>query len=315
MSRASILVIDRNQLFREGLKLLLQKARFTIGGDGKDLAEALEKAGPDIRIDLLILTVEAAGAMDASIAQIDLIRRSMPSIKLVGLAASLSTPEFMRATRSGVDAILPKDISGDVLHAALTLVLQSQRMVLTPMIHLHGETAEAESRPGPGDAAASPPKGGRRTEKQTADEVSNLVPFTLVRPVGSAASAPPGAGPPAVHPGATPGGSTPGGSSLGGRATTLTLSHREAQILLCLVKGFSNKLIARELEITEATVKVHLKGLMRKVGAANRTQAAIWAINNYFTTDEVATQKIDHGITRSIRAGITGGASNQSWSA
>jgi two-component system nitrate/nitrite response regulator NarL len=39
-------------------------------------------------------------------------------------------------------------------------------------------------------------------------------------------------------------------------------------------------MIARELAISEATVKVHLKGLLRKLKARNRTQAAIWAMEN-----------------------------------
>jgi two-component system, NarL family, nitrate/nitrite response regulator NarL len=53
------------------------------------------------------------------------------------------------------------------------------------------------------------------------------------------------------------------------------LSKREAQILHCLTQGASNKLIARELGVAEATVKVHLKRILRKLKAANRTQAAI----------------------------------------
>jgi two-component system nitrate/nitrite response regulator NarL len=57
------------------------------------------------------------------------------------------------------------------------------------------------------------------------------------------------------------------------------LSERELQILQCLAQGDSNKSIANRLEITEATVKVHVKSLLRKIQANNRTQAAIWAVN------------------------------------
>ena len=55
------------------------------------------------------------------------------------------------------------------------------------------------------------------------------------------------------------------------------LSAREAQILGCLREGAPNKVIARKLDVTEATIKVHVKAILRKVGAANRTQAAMWA--------------------------------------
>jgi two-component system nitrate/nitrite response regulator NarL len=60
-------------------------------------------------------------------------------------------------------------------------------------------------------------------------------------------------------------------------------SPREKEILRHLLSGHSNKMIARRLGITEATVKVHLKGLLRKIRAANRTQAAIWALNNGYS--------------------------------
>jgi len=55
------------------------------------------------------------------------------------------------------------------------------------------------------------------------------------------------------------------------------LSVREAEILGCLTKGEPNKVIARKLDITEATIKVHVKAILRKIGATNRTQAAMWA--------------------------------------
>ena len=59
----------------------------------------------------------------------------------------------------------------------------------------------------------------------------------------------------------------------------LGLSARGIQILTCLVNGYSNKAIAKRLELTEGTVKIHLKGLLRKLNVSNRTQAAIWALN------------------------------------
>jgi two-component system, NarL family, nitrate/nitrite response regulator NarL len=58
------------------------------------------------------------------------------------------------------------------------------------------------------------------------------------------------------------------------------LSSREISILECLMHGESNKLIARRFQIAEATVKVHIKAILRKIRAVNRTQAAIWAMNN-----------------------------------
>jgi two-component system nitrate/nitrite response regulator NarL len=53
-------------------------------------------------------------------------------------------------------------------------------------------------------------------------------------------------------------------------------------ILKGLVNGESNKTVARKLHIAEGTVKVHMKRLLRRIGVKNRTQAAIWALNNHF---------------------------------
>jgi len=60
------------------------------------------------------------------------------------------------------------------------------------------------------------------------------------------------------------------------------LSEREIDILHCLVTGYPNKTIAANLAIAESTVKVHLKRILRKTHASNRTQAAIWAVENGF---------------------------------
>jgi two-component system nitrate/nitrite response regulator NarL len=43
------------------------------------------------------------------------------------------------------------------------------------------------------------------------------------------------------------------------------------------MQGASNKMIARQLGLAEATDKVHIKSILRKVKAGNRTQAAMWA--------------------------------------
>ena len=64
------------------------------------------------------------------------------------------------------------------------------------------------------------------------------------------------------------------------RKLRVPLSSREAQILERLGVGSPNKVIARELGIAEATIKVHVKAVLRKINVSNRTQAAIWARDN-----------------------------------
>jgi two-component system nitrate/nitrite response regulator NarL len=58
------------------------------------------------------------------------------------------------------------------------------------------------------------------------------------------------------------------------------LSPRENDVLCGLMAGYPNKSIARQLNVCEATVKVHVKAILRKLKVRNRTQAAIWASHN-----------------------------------
>jgi DNA-binding NarL/FixJ family response regulator len=62
-----------------------------------------------------------------------------------------------------------------------------------------------------------------------------------------------------------------------GAQSRLGLTARERQVLRGVAEGKSNKEIARDLEIQEVTVKLHLKSVSRKLGAKNRTQAAMMA--------------------------------------
>ncbi len=58
------------------------------------------------------------------------------------------------------------------------------------------------------------------------------------------------------------------------------LTERESTILRCLAQGLSNKLIARELDIMESTVKVHIRNLLKKLRFHSRVEAAVWAVSN-----------------------------------
>jgi two-component system nitrate/nitrite response regulator NarL len=63
------------------------------------------------------------------------------------------------------------------------------------------------------------------------------------------------------------------------------LSQREEEILKSVVRGHSNKMIARTCGVADATIKVHMKSILRKIRVANRTQAAIWALEQGYGAD------------------------------
>lgn len=55
------------------------------------------------------------------------------------------------------------------------------------------------------------------------------------------------------------------------------LTDQECRILELIADGKSNKLIAKDLSITEGTVKVHVKHLLKKLNLRSRVEAAVWA--------------------------------------
>lgn len=58
------------------------------------------------------------------------------------------------------------------------------------------------------------------------------------------------------------------------------LTPREREILGCIADGSSNKMIARDLQITDGTVKLHVKAILRKLGLRSRVEAAVSAVEH-----------------------------------
>lgn len=58
---------------------------------------------------------------------------------------------------------------------------------------------------------------------------------------------------------------------------TVSLTDREEDVLSCIARGMTNKMIGRELKISDGTVKGHVKHLLKKLGFNSRVEAAVWA--------------------------------------
>jgi len=64
------------------------------------------------------------------------------------------------------------------------------------------------------------------------------------------------------------------------------LTDREREILGLIADGLATKVIARRLGITQPTVRKHLTSIYRQIGVADRTQAALWAVEHGMGTKE-----------------------------
>jgi two-component system, NarL family, nitrate/nitrite response regulator NarL len=58
------------------------------------------------------------------------------------------------------------------------------------------------------------------------------------------------------------------------------LTPREREILACLARGESNKVIARTLDVAESTVKIHVQNILKKLSLSSRVQAAVYAVEH-----------------------------------
>ncbi|HWS66863.1 MAG TPA: response regulator transcription factor [Steroidobacteraceae bacterium] len=72
-----------------------------------------------------------------------------------------------------------------------------------------------------------------------------------------------------------------------------TLTPQQLKVLVMLAEGQSNKYIAAHLAITEATVKAHITGILRKLGIERRTQAAVLAQRLMQTGDRPELRALD----------------------
>ena len=176
------------------------------------------------------------------------IRASNRAVKVVVLAASLTATDIFRALSVGVSGFLLQDISGDQLLKSLELIVLGETIVYPHFWKMAGSETSCQ------DEA----KGWMRV-----DEGASYLPARL-ESAGETFN-------------------RLGGEEFSGESSasceTRGLSSRELLILRTLMEGASNKVIARKLVITEATVKVHMKAILRKLRLQNRTQAAIWARN------------------------------------
>ena len=285
MNQIRTVIIDPRQLIREGLEKLLCRPLFDVVAAGRTLADALGDNSGMARADVVVLGHSKETEVEAQIATLHRLPTEPRRPRFV-LVTEVEEPDLLRrALGAGVDALLSNDISSKVLRRSLELVALGQRLFPVSLVQAAPAPLQpaASSPAAPGSAASDILVPGivvPETGKPQPRHASGLI--TVPAPLASAIpkfTAP--------QPFTRPAAASPG---LPERSA---LSMRENQVLGYLVRALSNKEIARELQITEGTVKVHIKALLRKVRASNRTEAAIWALSNCRTPHQAADEVAD----------------------
>ena len=222
-------ILQNDDLFREGLRLILSSTRFRAHGCAIGLDDLTE-----VPSDKPILFIVGIGADQAVI--FSKIRSRYPLAFIVAVADE-SNPRFLAgALDDGANAALFNSVSPNALVSTLQAVINGKLILIDSRLWSLGIQPRAEERLSPPLQNEIPQNEISQNEVhwEDADEPHA-----------------------AKH-----------------------LSAREIAILERIVRGDSNKHVARFFKIAEPTVKAHVKAIFRKIGASNRTQAAIWALSN-----------------------------------
>lgn len=244
-----ILVADDHALIREGLRMVLrdfdEPVECVDAFDGASVCETLV-AHPDVELVLLDRRLPDCDGMDL----LGRLIEDHPALPIVMLSGEFDADTVSQALGRGAAGFIPKTSVTTVLVSAL-------RLIMAGGVYVPPELLRLEPR-GAGHAPAGVHVG-------TA--------FTHGVAAGTAHAQGPGGGfgtPHDARPGADP-------ASQDATMTRLGFTDRQSDVLSLLMEGKSNKQISRELDLAEATVKVHVRSILRVLDASSRTEAVVAA--------------------------------------
>ena len=195
------------------------------------------------------LVILGAQSADNALSQAARARQLWPDSKIILLYEYLSPADFQKLLMSEINGCVPLFASPDTLVSTLDMIVTKDVRAM-----VMGDAKPPVIQPAPPEHYDQQESRSSKLRSDGAEHEDVSVSIGALLP-----PRPMNVPPPRNHPG---------------------LSERETQILDELVKGHANKVIARMCAVTEATVKVHMKSIMRKIRVDNRTQAAIWAMAN-----------------------------------
>ena len=305
-----ILLVDDHALFRHGLHLILAELGQAIEIIEVERLESALMAAP-AGIDMVLIEpcgseTEASGLR--GIDAVRAIRARFPKAQTV-VVSTAEEPAFVLAVfDEGASGFIPKSSTPGVLLSALRLIRVGGLYVPRIVLELRRPSAQVGATSSGLGATATPPlsaagvdphRTGRiagpdavsREASQSGDppaatggsseallsDAQRLPVLLTASPSDNRSAA--GHHPiPGIEPLAGLFGEAPSGppstiSPPGSAQAATELTARQRQVLTLLVQGLSNKAIARQLDVSESTVKQHLSSSFRLLGVSNRTQA------------------------------------------
>lgn len=215
MKPIRILIIDDHTLFRNGIKLVLQRHEgFEVVGEAGDGLEGVKRA-KQLKPDVVLLDLHMAGT--GGLEALRVLVEDVPEAQVIMLTVSEDADDLLETLRSGARGYLLKNIDTDFLLESIRRAAQGESVMSPQIAH---KLADSLRAPQQKDSVAMP----------------DISPDKL--------------------------------------------SPREREIIVMLARGASNKEIAKTLDLSESTIKIHVQGILRKLNIAKRVQAAVYAVEH-----------------------------------
>jgi len=244
--RPRTIIIEPRLLVREALKSLMGNHSYQVVCA---VGSIMDIASSSIIADGPKLVILGAQSTDNALSEAVSARKLWPDSKIILLCEHVSSAEFQKLLTSQIDGCVPLFASPDTLIGTLDMILIGGSRVMVV-----GDADHPMIQPAPPDKSH---RSEIKMEKLQSDDAKQEDVSVSIGTIQHTQ-------PPETlrnHPG---------------------LADREVQILDALVQGQSNRMIGRTCDLTEATVKAHMKSILRKIRVENRTQAALWAMQNRY---------------------------------
>jgi two-component system nitrate/nitrite response regulator NarL len=265
--RHATIVVEPRSLVREALKSLMANNSYRVVCD---IGSTAEFSGASTLSDEPKLVILGTQSAENALTEAANARKLWPDSKIILLYEYVSPADFQKLLMSQIDGCVPLFVSPDTLISTLDLIMARNVRVIVV-----GDAKCPVIQPAQPEDSNQPEIKIDKVRLDGAEHEDVSV------STGAQPQRPMNVPPPRNHPG---------------------MSEREAQMLNGLVKGHPNKVIARTCDITEATVKVHMKSILRKIRVDNRTQAAIWAMANGYAADGFSGRSLNRDSARNAAA-------------
>jgi DNA-binding NarL/FixJ family response regulator len=264
-SNPTVLLVDGRDLRRAGLVSLLADWATSSGVSlvAVEPTDAINIMGEQDQCRMVVLSIGGESIREREVQQnLRVLRALGPGVPIVILSDREEVVEMRAALGIGAQGFIPSSMNPRLALQAISFILNGGSYFPPSAIREPGERQTAPAPP--------VPSSGQNNEGPVTR--SRPRPLQPVRPERREQE------------------DDPLDESRGSM-----LTPRQGDVLRLLKEGHSNKVIARNLGMTEATVKVHMRQIMRKLGAQNRTQAALCVAqaagngDTLYEDDEVAS--------------------------